>query len=365
MNLLTDALKTAASQTEAESADDAAAIGRAARKKERRESADSLAAALASHRDNGRAKVWRRRITVATNAETESGRETREVAVFERADAYSERTFLRLCNSAAAAAVNGGWSRPDAVESVGAELCVRVLAKTAGRMPKRGSLGRTLGDSENPDAAYLTGMARRVVAEALRGDKGKAGLAAEAFPVAAADGAADFDLKAAAAESVEKAEAAPDPYLVDGTGDFLTEETRGAVKRLAIEAGHRPKSVAAAICAALRPSLRAADWADADYAKTAGAFRKAAHTGRAAIAPHLRFLTTGPREWSDADWRDYEAAAPLLAADAIERETRHIGEVAEIAPHHGVSLDWPMRKVPAAPWRVISADSLATYPGRG
>lgn len=378
MSLLTDSLKTAADQNKAETADEQAAIGRAALKKQRQESSRSLAAALESHRDNGKAKVWRRRIATSTMADNESGREIREVAVFERADAYGEREFLRLANGAAAAAVVGGWGNAAAVESVGAELVSRVLAKTSGRMPKRGSLGRTLGDSENPDAAYLTAMARRLIGSALAGDRRHAGLAAEAFPTAAAEGAETADLAGLAAESLAAAEPETSPYLADPIrpagraegpaapprGDYLTTQTRTAVKRLAVETGTRPAAVIAATVSTIRPAATAADLAAEGYGKTGGAVRTAASRGRDALAGRFSALAEGPRHWTAADWRRAEALAILSAEDRGGRVAPHICEGTAEPVYRAPKLDWPMRRPEPAPWRNISADSLAAYAAR-
>lgn len=378
-DLLKQAKAAAPSMAKAESAEDAAAIGRAALKKQREEATKSLTAVLASEADKGKAVSWERRITTSTMADSESGREIRKVSVVERAGAYGERQFLRMANSAAAAAVIGGWSNAEAVESVGAEIVCRVLAKTKGRMPKRGQLGQTLGDSENPDAAYLTGLARTVIASALRGDRDAAGLAAEAFPVAAAEGAETAALADLAAESLKAAEKGQDAYLSEPlslrpgiygpaelpAGDYLTTSTRTAVKRVAVETGSRTAAVTASVVSAIRPDLRAADLAEAGYGASPGSIRKAGTVGRKALEQRLSKVSDGPRYWDAADWRLVESLAKLAAEDASQTVAPHLSETMEIPTYRGASIDWPMRKVEPAAWRNISAESLAAYPSRG
>jgi hypothetical protein len=369
-NLLQQAAANAAAQAAAETSPEAegAKIGAAAARKQKEESADSLDALLASEGRGGKGVAWQRRMSTPDGV--------RYVTMIERAGAYSEREFLRLCNGAAAAAVMGGWRNSEAVESVGAEIVCRVLAKTSGRMPRRGQLGQRNGaKSENPDAAYLTGMARTLIASAQRGDRDAAGLAAEAIPMAAAEGAETVNLSDLMGNAAAEAEAnqQPDPYLADpippahghagpaapARGDVLTPSTRTRTRALAIDAVGRKgyRAVEAAIISALRPTLRAADLAAyGDLAPTPTALRKARERGRDALQARLSALPLyGPH--TEADTALLQDAAALTLADAAQQVERHISEQGP-PPYRGTTMRWPDRVRPDvdAPVKVSALD---------
>lgn len=330
-----------AEQGRVDSAHEQAKIGAAAERKRREESELSLTAIMASE-EHGRAVRWERRVTV-------SG-ETRISAEWERAGAYGEREFLRLANRAAAQAVPGGWKNGEAVEAIGAEIVTRVLAKTYGRMPKRGSLAKT-AETRDPDFTYLVSVGRFCVADALEGTS--AGLAAEVAPMAAADGDAAASLRDLAEQALAAAETTPetDAYL-DGVlpdtmpplrqwgatewalaeiaaasaAQPLTGEVTSAARNLARLCGGRPASATAAISAALRPGVHAAEWADAGMAASTGAFRKAASVGRGIVADRLAAIPSSPALWCAADWRTVEAVAHLCELETSQREAAHISE---------------------------------------
>lgn len=334
-NLLQRAKATAEGNAQAadESAVEGIRIGAAAERKRREETGESIGAILASGERHGRAVYWERR------------QDGRAQLVAERSGAYSERGFLRLAREAAEQAGRGRWRRPEAVETVAAELVARILAKTQGRMPAVGSLGRHAAGHENPDLAYLTASAQRIIASATRGDAAAAGLAAEAASDAVSvDGEtlASQTLAEIAAEAQAGAEGARDPYLEAGSGDFLNPAMRRAAENLAALSGKRPKAVLAAIVAAMRPELHSADLADAGYAASPGAARVAAHTGRAILRDALAKVAILPEStWSEADRAAHDALAALAREDAPHREGRHPMSEGPM-PYRAPKLDWPV-----------------------
>jgi len=346
-DLFTKAVANSAEQGRDESQHEAAKIGAAAERKRLEESELAAKAWGESADRNGRAVSWQRRIRVDG--------EVRHVTMWERDGAYSERAFLRLANRAAAQAVPGGWKNGEAVESVAAEIVARVMTRTCGRMPKRGSLA-TSDRAADPDFSYLVSMGRFAAADALGG--AAAGLSAEVAPMAAGEGAGVADLASLAAESLAAAESAPDAdrylaesptaehwsqrpvaqwasvdwtwaeSLADSCALVLTPTTTTAVRRVAIECGERTRAVEAAIVCAIRPAALAAELAEAGYGSSAGAVRKAASLGRGILADALRRIPTTPRHWSAADWRMVEAVAILCDLEQAERERAHVLEQA-------------------------------------
>lgn len=332
---------TGSGQVAAESAAEQARIGAAASRKRTRETEQSIDATLSSGEHHGRAVYWRRH------------NDGRTQLVAERSGAYSERAFLRLASTAAEQAGRGRWRRPAAVETVAAELVVKILAKTQGRMPVRGSLGRQ-GGHENPDLAYLTASASRIIASAARGDAEAAGLAAEAAPTAAAEpveNVAELTLAELAQEALADSEGSRDPYIEAGSGDCLCAPARRAAENLAGQDGHRPKAVLAAIVAAMRPELHSADLADAGYAASPGAARVAAHSGRKILRQVLARVALLPeRTWTDADHQVARSLRGLVREDTPPRDEprRHPMEDGPIryrAPAH----EWPVDTDPVWP----------------
>lgn len=350
-----------------------AKLGAAAERKRQQEAADSLDAALASHGASGKGVKWERRIR--------ANGEVRHVSMWERDGAYSERGFLNLCNRAARAAGKGRlrWDG-EAVDSIAAELCVSILAETAGRMPRKGTLGRRAG-FEDADAAYLTSCAARLIADALKGERRAAGLSAEIAPMAAAEGAKVAQGADLLADSVTDAEGTADRYMAEppnlgpassrhwGAGDWqlaelladraakvLTPDARQAIKRLAVETGERPAAVIAAIVSALRMGAIAAELAESGLGASESAVRKAASLGRAILrrssvgrvsAPH-HFCkgaapSVDPSHWGAADWRMAEAVAILSDWETADREGAHISELGPPA-YRGASLEWADRR---------------------
>jgi hypothetical protein len=377
MNTLFEtATKQAEAATGAVAADiEAAKIGAAAERKRREEAELSLNAVLASDGANGKGVMWERRIR--------ANGEVRHVAMIERAGAYTERGLLAACNRAARQAGKGRlkWDG-EAVDSIAAELCLSILAKTHGRMPRKGHISpqTKVGNGEDPDAAYLTASAARLIAQALKGESRAAGLAAEIAPMAAAEGATyatGADLLAAA---VDGAEGESDAYLMStaplGIGrnpstwsdaDWcaaealarqaespLTTDARWAIGNVARLIGKRPAAVEAALVAALRQSGQgtggvdqAADLAAAGFSKSSGAFRKAAHTGRDILRAVWSYI---PETAEHAAELEEIAAAleTLSAADTAERESKHLGEANGPGRKQGARLTWPDRKPPRA-----------------
>lgn len=349
-----------------------AKIGAAADRKRREEAELSLNAVLASDAAHGKGVKWERRIR--------ANGEVRTVTMIERAGAYSERGLLAACNQAARAAGKGRlkWDG-EAIDSIAAELCVAILAKTHGRMPRKGHISpqTKVGAGENPDAAYLTASAARLIAQALKGESRAAGLAAEIAPMAAADGATyatGADLLAAA---VDGAEGEGDRYLVESFPRLgkpprqwsavdwdiaeivarraespFTPDARHAIGHVARLIGKRPASVEAALAAALRQSGhgtggvdQAADLAAAGFSKSSGAFRKAAHTGRDILRAIWSYV---PETEDHAAELEIIAAAleSLSAADTAERVSKHMGEANGPGRKQGARLTWPDRKAP-------------------
>ena len=341
-NLLTRA-RSAAGGTEqvaAESAAEQSRIGAAATRKQREEADQSIDATLASAEHHGRAVYWRRR------------HDGRTQLVAERSGAYSERAFLRLTRIAAEQAGRGRWRAPAAVETVAAELVVRILARTQGRMPAVGSLGRPVDDHQDPDLAYLTAAASRIIASAARGDADAAGLASEAAPTAVsadADSVGTLTLAELASEALADSEGTRDPYIEDGSGDVLNERARAAAENLADQDGHRPRAVLAAIVAAMRPELHSADLADAGYAASPGSARVAAHRGRPILRQLLARVALLPEQtWTDADRRAAEALATLACEEASPPTHRHPMEEGSVR-HRARRVEWPADVDPVWP----------------
>lgn len=374
MNTLFEtATRQAENATGAEIADiEAAKIGAAAERKRREEAELSLAAVLESDAAHGKGVKWERRIR--------ANGEVRTVAMIERAGAYTERGLLAACNRAARAAGKGRlkWDG-EAVDSIAAELCLSVLAKTGGRMPRKGHISpqTKIGRGENPDAAYLTAMAARLIAQAKAGESRAAGLAAEIEPMAAADGAdlaTGADLLAAAVDSTE----GTDRYLAEtfplgiGRGPAtwsdadwraaeilarqaespLTADARRAIAAIAERIGKRPAAVEAALVAALRQSGNgcggvdcAADLAAAGFAKSSGAFRKAAHTGRDILAALYAYAPETADHAAEIELLAADLEA-LCATDTAQREGRTLAESNGPGRKQGARLVWPDRKAP-------------------
>jgi hypothetical protein len=375
MNTLFETAKAQANAADASTALDieGAKVGAAAERKRREEATLSLEAALKSDATHGKAVKWERRIR--------ANGEVRTVAMIERAGAYTERGLLAACNQAARAAGKGRlkWDG-EAVDSIAAELCLSILAKTNGRMPRKGHISpmTNVGAGENPDAAYLTASAARMIADALNGDRRRVGLAAEIAPMAAGDNASyahGHDILAAA---VDAAEGEGDAYLMTtaplGIGrnpstwsdaDWkaaemlahqaespLTADARRQIRRVAELIGKRPASVEAALVAALRQSGngtggvdQAADLANAGFSKSSGAFRKAAHIGR----DILRAIHTYVPESEDHAAQIEELATALqalCATDTADRESKHMGEANGPERKQGARIVWPDRRPP-------------------
>lgn len=327
---------TAAENGEAVEGAEAARIGAAADRKRRRENEQSLNAVLSSEDQNGAAVYWTR-----TNR---ANGESRPVLMVERSGAYGERQFLRLAEKAAGQAAKGQWQTPERVEALTAELVVRILAKTQGRMPKRGSLGRHAEGHENPDLAYLTTAAKRLIASVAEGEPRAAGLAGEVGIYAAdiSEGGEAANLADMAATAIDTAEGDTDPYLAGMSGDYLTDTARGAAARLSAVSGRREAAQQAAISAALRPHLRAADLADAGYAATGGALRKAAHTGRAIVGETLTGLyDTSVSKWTAAHWATADALACLCEEETATPTGKPINETGPMPYRRPVTV-WPM-----------------------
>lgn len=332
--------QTAGRQMAADIADaEAAKIGAAAERKRRQESSDSIGAILASDGKGGRAVYWQRRIRGADG-------ENRESLEVERSGSYSPRAFLRLASKAAGQAGKGRWNRPEAVEAVAAELVVRTMAKTGGRMPMSGSLGRQCEGHENPDLAYLTSAARHLIASALRGED--AGLASEAAPIGNADQTAgDRSLADLMGEAGVASEGPRDPYLADPLtqgADLLNPDARKAAQSVAGLAAERPAAVLTAIVAAFRgPLAKSADLADAGYAASPDAARKAAQRGREAL---LRAIQRADDETRDAG-DDTESGFMLAVTNLcdIEERERVPRPLMEGSPHTAYQrpkIEWPL-----------------------
>lgn len=369
---------------------EAAKIGAAAERKRREEAELSLNALLESDAANGKGVVWERRIR--------ANGEVRHVAMVERAGAYTERGLLAACSKAARAAGKGRlkWDG-EAVDAIAAELCVSVLAKTGGRMPRKGHISpmTKVGAGEDPDAAYLTASAARLIAQALKGESRAAGLAAEIAPMAAADGATwatGADLLAAA---VDGAEGEPDPYLMTtaprglkpprlwSDADWraaellarqatspLTGDARRQIARVAELIGKRPAAVEAALVAALRQSGQgtggvdqAADLAAAGFSKSSGAFRKAAHTGRDILRVLWDYIPQSEEEAAELE-ELASALEALSATDTAEREGRHLGEANGPGRKQSARLTWPDRKAPLSDTYTDAAGNLQAVPSR-
>lgn len=352
---------------------EAAKLGAAAERKRREEAELSLNAVLASDAANGKAVMWERRIR--------ANGEVRHVTMVERAGAYTERGLLAACNQAARAAGKGRlkWDG-EAVDAIAAELCVSVLAKTHGRMPRKGHISpqTKVGAGENPDAAYLTASAARMIADALGGDRRRVGLAAEIAPMAAGDTASyatGADLLAAA---VDGAEGESDNYvmttaplgigrgpatwsaadwhmaevLAEQAAQPFTPDARRQIRRMAELIGKRPASVEAAIAAALRQCGQgtggvdqAADLADAGFSKSSGAFRKASHMGRDILRAIWEYVPED--EDHAAELQGIVAALEdLSAVETADREGRHISEANGPDRKQGARMTWPDRKAP-------------------
>lgn len=378
MNTLFETAKAQANAADASNSTDieGAKVGAAAERKRREEATLSLEAALQSDAQHGKAVKWERRIR--------ANGEVRTVAMIERAGAYTERQLLAACNQAARAAGKGRlkWDG-EAVDSIASELCVTILAKTHGRMPRKGHISplTNVGVGEDPDAAYLTASAARMIADALNGDRRRVGLAAEIAPMAAADNASYAQGADVLAAAVDGAEGESDAYLMTtaplGIGrsprtwsdadwraaELLTEkaespltpDARRQIRRVAELIGKRPASVEAALVAALRQSGngtggvdQAADLANAGFSKSSGAFRKAAHMGR----DILRAIHSYVPETEDhaAQIMDLAAALEALCAtDTADRESKHMGEANGPERKQGSSIVWPDRKPPKSP----------------
>lgn len=375
MNTLFEtATKQAEIATGAAAADiEGAKIGAAADRKRREEAELSLNAVLESDAANGKGVKWERRIR--------ANGEVRHVAMIERAGAYTERGLLAACNRAARAAGKGRlkWDG-EAVDSIAAELCLSILAKTAGRMPRKGHISpqTKVGRGENPDDAYLTASAARLIAQALKGEKRAAGLAAEIAPMAATDGATFATGADLLAGSVDQAEGEPDRYLTEtfplGLGrpprtwsdadwraaeilarqarNPFTPDARWKIGNVARLIGKRPAAVEASIASALRQSGKwtsgvdqAADLADAGFSKSSGAFRKAASTGADVLRALFDYVPETAEHAAEIE-ELAELLGQLSATETAEREGKHLGEANGPGRKQGARLTWPDRKPP-------------------
>jgi hypothetical protein len=328
---------------------EAAKIGAAAERKRREESENSIEAVLASDGSGGRAVYWRRRVRV-------SG-ENRESLEVERSGAYTERGFLRLCEKAAGQAGKGRWNRPEAVEAVAAELVVRTMAKTGGRVPKVGSIGRADAGHENPDLAYLTAAARRLIVSALRGED--AGLASEAAPIGDADQDQDHELSLAElmGEADAAAEGPRDPYIAEPAqkgADLLNPQAKAAAGMLASFTGGSVHNTEAAIVAIFRSGVaKSADIADAGYAASPAAARKAAQRGRDLLRPVLSDALRERQELLEDP--DAEVSGRVQILDSLcenedgERAEIHAMEGTPHGTYRRPKIDWPMVTQPAEP----------------
>jgi hypothetical protein len=352
MNLLTTTLQAAQSTDNPSGADiEQAKIGAAAERKRREEAEDSLSAALKSDDANGKAVRWERRIRVNGPG---GKSETRTVAMFERAGAYADRSFLNLCKSAARKAAPRSSRSELTIEAIAAELCASVLTKTAGRMPKVGTLGKETG--RDGDERFLTAAARSLVTDAMRPDRrDRLGLSSEIAPMAAAEGATYFGDSSDPMSCAEDAAESRDDYLsgaeldrlpftCDGEdhrpqhwnaadwqdaehwatigADPLNWETHVALKRLAVETGS-PKAVTAALLRAYRPLEVAPDLAAAGYGKSSGSLRTAASEGTKKLVAKLQAVPAGARHMTAADWRFADALAEFCACEAPAQPERH------------------------------------------
>lgn len=321
---------------------EAAAIGAAAERKRRGESERSIEAILTSDSQGGKAVYWHRTIT--------ANGERRESLEVERSGAYTPRAFLRMAEKAAGQAGKGRWNKPEAVETVAAELVARTLAKTGGRMPAKGSLGRKVtGKHENPDLAYLTTAARHLIASAMRGED--AGLASEAAPIGDAEdsGNAELSLAELMGEAEVAAEGPRDPYIsepVEPGSDLLNKETRGWANGLGLCCGGSAAPVEAAIVAALRPAAKSEDLAKAGYAASPAAFRKAAQRGRDALRPVLQHVMRERMENSDDPDAELSQVSEAFRHLCIKDESEPVDKHPMEGTPHGVyrrpNIEWPM-----------------------
>ncbi len=318
---------------------EAAKIGAAAERKQRREQGQSIEAILTSDDKGGKAIYWRRKV----------GRDGEAVEV-ERSGAYTERAFLRMAEKAAGQAGRGRWNRPEAVEAVAAELVARTMAKTGGRMPKRGTLGREHEGHENPDLAYLTSAARHLIASANRGEA--SGLLCEAAPIGDADQDQGMDLSLAElmGEAEAAAEGPRDPYLAEPAedgADLLNPQVRAAAETLADLGGERPAAVKAAIAATLRsPLARSADLADAGYASSPASARKAKQRGGAVLKRLIGELLAERMEKAGDPDAELSTLA-LTFAHLCENEDGtgsrpHPMEGAPHKPYRRPNIEWPL-----------------------
>lgn len=316
---------------------EAAKIGAAAERKQRAEGEASIEAILKSDA-SGKAVYWRRRI---------GDRESLEV---ERAGTYPPRRFLALAEKAAGQAGKGYWNRPQAVEAVAAELVMKVMAKTGGTMPKVGSLGRDHDGHENPDLAYLTASARRLIVSAMRGDAAAAGLAAEAAPTGDAldQQDADRDLAELMGEAEAAAEGPRDPYLADAAegADLLNPQVREGARVLAQVAGKREDACMAAITSSLRaPVAKSADLAHSGYGSSPAAARKAAQRGRDVLRPVIAGILRERAEKVSDDDAEFLAGRVALAFlcenEDRDHAPRHVMEDTAHKPYRALKIDWP------------------------
>lgn len=335
---------------------EAAAIGAAAERKRRGESERSIEAILTSDSQGGKAVYWHRTIT--------ANGERRESLEVERSGAYTPRAFLRMAEKAAGQAGKGRWNKPEAVETVAAELVARTLAKTGGRMPAKGALGRKVGSGhENPDLAYLTTAARHLIASAMRGED--AGLASEAAPIGDAEesGSAELSLAELMGDAEVAAEGPRDAYLaepVHAGADLLNDEAKQAAEVVASHTDGSPAAVVAALAAAMRsPLAKSEDLADAGYASSPAAFRKAAQRGREALIKAcneafcdevISTVKRGtPNEANDnfspetvAYFELCEALANLCVKDSAEAADKHPMEATPHGVYRRPNIEWPM-----------------------
>jgi hypothetical protein len=323
---------------------EAAAIGAAAERKRRGESERSIEAILTSDSQGGKAVYWHRTIT--------ANGERRESLEVERSGAYTPRAFLRMAEKAAGQAGKGRWNKPEAVETVAAELVARTLAKTGGRMPAKGALGRKVGSGhENPDLAYLTTAARHLIASAMRGED--AGLASEAAPIGDAEesGSAELSLAELMGEAEAAAEGPRDPYISDPVepgADLLNSEVRGWARKVGYcTAGTSAAPVEAAIVSALRsPLAKSEDMAQAGYASSPAAFRKAAQRGREALRPTIEAILSEREENRNDPNAELSEAAESFAHLCLKEDNEPADRHPMEATPHGVyrrpNIEWPM-----------------------
>lgn len=345
---------------------DAAKLGGKARAREAEHEAERTEAIRPESTD----RTWKNRHRIATVYGTDP--DTGDMTIrnvygqtygHENPGTWPGRAFLAACGKAARIATKSRRDDPT-TEAVAAEVCLRIMASTHGEPLKVGTLNRD-DRTQDGDRRAMAGIARNILRDALSESPDAAGLAAGIAPVADSldaeheSGTLADTLSAAEVAEQAAADAADlnniDPAMLAGTNpeaDCLPDAAARAAEQVAAETGRGRAAAAVAIRRILRPEQSAAQVAP-DL--SADAAKKAAQRGRVYLAEAYAAMRVPVARWSDRTWQQAEQLACLAEADTLDREARHLLEIAPVATYRKPKHDWPQSATQEQPVRTRQA----------